>query len=76
MIIFVECTIVDLKAVVLKAKIHKSFDMIDDFNKWYSEAKTDKNMILNIMRYNPIDKPSLKEIYDIRLLQVSREVVT
>lgn len=74
MVIFTECTIVDLKSGTLKAKIHKSFDMIDDFVKWYNEAKADKNMILNIMRYNPIEKPSLKQVNDIKLLQVSREV--
>ena len=71
---FVECTIIDLKAGLLKGKIHKSFDMIDDFNKWYQTAKTDKSMILNIMRYNPVDNPSKKQVNDVKLLQVSREL--
>lgn len=71
--IFVEVTIVDLKAGILKTKIHKTFDMIDDFNKWYQIAKKDTQMVLNIMKYNPMEKPSFKEVNDVKLLQTSRE---
>jgi hypothetical protein len=73
MIIFVECTIVDLAQGILKGKINKSFEMIDDFNKWYNLAKADKTMVINVMRYNPMEKPSLKLVNDVKLLQVSRE---
>lgn len=71
--IFVECTIIDLKVGLLKGKIHKTFDELGEFNKWYEMAKTDKSMVINIMRYNPLEKPSLKQINDVKLLQVSRE---
>lgn len=71
--IFVECTLVDLKNGLLKGKINKSFDELGEFNSWYNLAKTDKGMVINIMRYNPLEKPSLKQINDVKLLQVSRE---
>ena len=74
MMIFVECTFVDLKSSKLKGKMNKTFREIGEFNSWYALAKTDSSMILNIMRYNPVDNPLLKQIYDVRLLQVSREV--
>lgn len=74
--IFVECTFVDLKAGQLKGKMHKTFSDIGEFNSWYSLAKMDTGMVLNIMRYNPMEKPSLKQVYDVRLLQVSREFST
>lgn len=74
--LFVEVTLVDLASGTLKGKLHKSFDMIDDFNKWYAIAKTDKSMVINIMRYNPLEKPSQKQVYDVRLLQVSRSIAT
>jgi hypothetical protein len=74
--IFVECTLIDLKGAILKGKMHKSFTEIGEFNSWYKSIKTDRSMILNIMRYNPIEKPSFKQVNDVRLLQVSREFAT
>lgn len=71
--IFVECTIVNLESGSLKGKIYKTFDMIDDFNKWYSIAKQDGGMVINIMNYNPMEKPTQKQFNDIKLLQMSRE---
>lgn len=73
---FVECTIVDLQLGILKGKIHKSFEMIDDFNKWYALNKNDKTLVINIMRYNPLEKPLVKQVNDVKLLQVSRSSVT
>lgn len=74
MIIFTESTIVDLKAGTIKGKIHKSFDQIGDFNSWYKIAKMDSSMVINIMHYNPLEKPTFKQVNDVRLLQVSREL--
>lgn len=74
--IFVECTIVNLRTRMPGARYMKSFDLIDDFNKWYTIAKSDGDTIINVMRYNPVEKPSLKTIYDVKLLSVSREFAT
>lgn len=74
--IFVECTIINLKTRTPGARYMKSFDMIDDFNKWYKIAKTDGDTIINVMRYNPGEKPSLKTIYDVKLWSVSKELAT
>lgn len=75
-LIFVECTMIDLKGGILKGKMHKSFSEIGEFNSWYKSVKSDKTMIVNVMRYNPIDKPSFKQVNDLRLLRVSRELAT
>lgn len=74
--IFVECNVIDMKTNKLKGKYHKSFDAHDDFNKWYAIVKTDCDTIMNIMKYNPNEKPGLKLAYDARLLKVSRENAT
>lgn len=74
--IFVECTIVNLTTGRISGKMMKVFDFIGDFNAWYDTAKTDQTMILNIMHYNPVEKARLKDVYDVRLLGVSREFPT
>lgn len=73
---FVECTIVNLETRTPMSKYTKRFDMIDDFNKWYGLTKTDTSMIINIMSYDPMEKPLLKQINDVKLLSVSREIST
>jgi hypothetical protein len=73
--IFIECTIVDLSAGTTRGRFFKTFDNISDFNAWYKINKEDASMILNIMKYNPMEKPLLKSINDVKLLSVSREIV-
>lgn len=75
-LIFVECTVVNLKSGLTAGKFFRNFDNIAEFNSWYEIAKEDKSMVLNIMRYNPIEKPLLKSINDVKLLSVSRELAT
>lgn len=72
--IFVECTIVNLQTGRLSGKVMRVFDVISDFNTWYDNAKTDPALVLNIMNYNPVEKSRLKDVYDVRLLGVSREL--
>lgn len=70
--IYVEVTIIDLRTHRLSSKWSKQFDMIDDFNKWYNMAKEDISLIINVMKYNPMDFPLLKQLNDVRLLSVAR----
>jgi hypothetical protein len=74
--ITVECSIIDLKTRIIKGKYNKIFTIGDDFNKWYAIVKTDCDTIINIMRYNPEYNPGLKDVYDAKLLRVTRENVT
>lgn len=74
MLLYVECTIINMTTYLPLGKYVKNFDMIGDFNSWYKIAKDDPAMILNIMKYNPIEYPSLKTTNDIKLLGVSREL--
>lgn len=71
--IFVECTIVD-SGKLTGGHYYKNFLDIGEFNAWYKIAREDEGLVLNIMRYNPLEKPLLKSINDVKLLSVSREL--
>lgn len=73
---FVECSVIDMKTNTIKGKYHKTFELLGDFNSWYKIVKTDYDTIINIMKYNPREKPGQKHVYDARLLSMSREIVT
>lgn len=72
--IFVECTMVNLKTGLIMGKFMKTFEIFGDFMTWYKENKNDTSMIINIMKYNPGEKARLKDVYDVKLLSVSREL--
>ena len=74
--IYVEATIINLKTQKIGGKYYKSFDMIADFNSWYDLTKNNGDVIINVMKYNPMDKPSQKNIYDTKLLSLGRGTVT
>lgn len=75
--IYCECTIVDLKSGRMGGKYFKNFDSISEFNAFYKMAKEDDSMILNIiLHYNPMEKPMLKSVNDVKLLSVSRSIST
>ena len=74
--IFAECTVIDMETNRIKGKYHKTFDMQDDFTKWYAIVKNDYDTIINVMHYNYNEKPGLKDVYDATLLRVSRGVAT
>lgn len=77
--IFVECSVIDLETRRIKGKYEKSFDIQDDFNKWYAIVKTDGDTFINVMHYNPNEKPGLKCVHDaslLRLVRCNRELST
>lgn len=77
--IFVECIVIDLATGHNKGRYYKTFDIQDDFNKWYAIVKTDGDTVINWMRYNFNEKPGLKAVHDAslaRLPRVSRELST
>lgn len=74
--IYVECHIIDLRSNKSAAKYMKTFDMQDDFNKFYLNMKKDMTFVMNIFKYNPNEKPGQKALYDATLLRVSRELPT
>lgn len=71
--IFVVCTYLNPNSLMPMSNLEKSFTDMKDFNEFYKTAKTDPLTVINIMRYNPIDKPGLRDKYDIQLLNLSRE---
>lgn len=74
--IYIECRIIDLKTRKSKATYMKSFAIHDEFNKWYDLAKKDSDFLMNIMYYNPNEKPGQKAVFDVKLLSMGRGNVT
>lgn len=74
--IFVECTVINLKTRQVAGKYHKQFDMPDDFSKWYKLAKESGDTFINLMKFNPLENPLLKQVNDVKLLSVSKEYAT
>ena len=70
--IFVELTLINLETSKLAGKYYKEFTNHDDFNKFYELNKSYGDVIMNVMKYNHFDKPSLKNVYDAKLLSLSR----
>lgn len=73
MSIFVEIQIIDHRSMSLGGKYNKEFSRHDEFNKWYNLMKLDQFVILNIMKYNPTEKPLQNDINYAKLIQVPRE---
>jgi hypothetical protein len=73
---WVECSVIDLKTNKIKGKYHKTFNNIGEFTPWYRIVKTDCDTIINIMRFDYNNKPGLKHVNDAKLLRVSRLVST
>lgn len=54
--------------------MEKIFIETDEFRKFYNLAKSDPYVIISVvLSYNPVDKPVLKDVYDARLLRLSKE---
>jgi len=70
--IHVECTFLNANFQPT-GNLMKIFNQRDEFNKFYRLAKTDPYVILNVMfQYDPQIKP----INDIKLLGLSKLVIT
>lgn len=72
--IYVECYVIDLRTNKSAAKYMKTFEMQDDFNKFYTNMKKDITFVMNIFRYNPHENPGQKAVNDATLLRVSRKM--
>lgn len=76
MMIFAEVSIINLQTNQVSAKYSKEFSMHGDYNSWFKLNKTYDDLVINIMKYNPNEKPGQKLVYDSMLLRVSREIPT
>jgi hypothetical protein len=72
--IYAECHVIDMNTKKIKGKYSKSFDNRGDYNSWYAIVKKDYDTIINIMFYNPENKPGQKAVNDSKLLRVSRSL--
>lgn len=70
--IHVECTYLNPANLMPTANLYQVFKSVDEYKKFYSLAKTDPFVVLNIMRYNPQENSSLKHVRDAILLNCPR----
>jgi hypothetical protein len=74
-VITVECTYLNPETMMpTNSVLTKTFTRADEFKSFYSLAKADPCVILNvILRYDPVAKPGFKDYNDARLLRLSKE---
>lgn len=73
--ITVQCTYLNPTTMMSMSSLEKQFTEPSEFAKFYLLAKSDPYVLINItLGYNPVDKPSLKGVYDAQLSRLGREL--
>lgn len=71
--VHVECTIINTETFKIISTVNKNFKNGHEFNEFYSFAKDDPSMLLNIMYYDPYAFSIKKDVYDAKLLRLTKE---
>lgn len=74
--IYVEQHLLDPKTLMPTASYMKFFTSVREFNEFYKIAKADPYTLINVLNYDPQEKPGQKSNFDAKLFSMSREIVT
>jgi hypothetical protein len=70
--IYVEQHLLNPKTMMPVASSMKRFISLPEFQAFYKIAKSDPCSILNVLNYDPQEKPGQKTNFDAKLFSVSR----